>query len=139
MNLTLPGNPRYQPKELQPFFGYDNLYRAIAEVEIATKRTLAEIGIIPPADIVLLTSAVEHALLTIPTTAVDEREKKTKHDIRAWVQLAQERLPLGLRRWIHIPLTSYDVLDTARSLQFLLAHERVVKPLTNKVISLFIQ
>ena len=49
-NLALPGNPRYQPKDLQSVFGYDNLFRAVAEVEIATLKTLAEIGIIPAAD-----------------------------------------------------------------------------------------
>ena len=31
-NLAMPGNPRYQPKEMVPYFGYDNLYRAVAEV-----------------------------------------------------------------------------------------------------------
>ena len=48
-NLALPGNPRYQPKDLQSVFGYDNLFRAVAEVEIATLKTLADIGIIPEA------------------------------------------------------------------------------------------
>ena len=46
-NFSLPGNPRYQPKDLQSVFGYDNLFRAVAEVEIATMKTLADIGIIP--------------------------------------------------------------------------------------------
>src|SRR3989338_4284156 len=139
-NLTLPGNPRYQPKDLQAYFGYDNLFRYVAEVEIATMRTLADIGIIPPADIALLTPEVEQKLLSITTSEVDEVERKiTKHDIRAWVRLAQERSPLGLRRWIHVPLTSYDVLDTARSLQFLRAHTEVVKPLADKVIGHFIE
>ena len=45
-NLALPGNPRYQPKDLQRYFGYDNLFRFVAEVEIATLDTLAEIGVI---------------------------------------------------------------------------------------------
>ena len=54
-NLSLPGNPRYQPKDLQSVFGYDNLFRAVAEVEIATMKTLAEIGIIPEANIASLT------------------------------------------------------------------------------------
>jgi len=139
-NLTLPGNPRYQPKDLQAYFGYDNLFRYVAEVEIATMRTLADIGIIPPADIVLLTPEVEQKLLTITTSEVDEVERNiTKHDIRAWVRIAQERSPQGIRRWIHVPLTSYDALDTARSLQFLRAHTETVKPLADKVIGHLIE
>ncbi len=134
MNLTLPGNPRYQPKDLQSCFGYDNLFRSVAEVEIATMRTLAEIGVIPESDIALLTPEIEQQLLAISTTEVDEVERKvTKHDIRAWVRIAQEKVDPTLRRWIHVPLTSYDALDTARALQFVRGHE-VVRQLTNRVI-----
>lgn len=136
-NLTLPGNPRYQPKDLQQHFGYDNLFRSVAEVEIATMRSLSEIGIIPESDIALLTPEIERQLLSITTTEVDEMERRvTKHDIRAWVRIAQEKVDPKLRRWIHVPLTSYDVLDTARALQFVRGHE-VVKRLTDLVIGYF--
>ncbi|MEK7184890.1 MAG: lyase family protein, partial [Patescibacteria group bacterium] len=145
-NLSLPGNPRYQPKDLQLVFGYDNLFQAVALVEIATMETLAEIGIIPEADIALLTPAVKQGLLAITTTEVDRVEKtdteefgkKTSHDIRAWVRIAQGKVGPKLRRWIHVPLTSYDALDTARALQFVRGHE-VVKRLTDKVIGHFIE
>lgn len=133
-NLTLPGNPRYQPRDLQEYFGYDNLYRPVAEVEIATLKTLGEIGVISKEDITLLSPSVERELLNITTTEVDEVERKiTKHDIRAWVRIAQGKVDPRLRRWIHVPLTSYDALDTARSLQFVRAHQ-VVKKLTNKLL-----
>src|SRR5436190_154776 len=138
-NLSLPGNPRYQPKELQSVFGYDNRFQAVAEVEIATMRTLADIGIIPAADIASLTPAVEQELLAIATTEVDDVERRiTKHDIRAWVRIAQSKVAPGLRRWIHVPLTSYDALDTARALQFVRGHD-VVKRLTDKVIGCFVE
>jgi len=128
MNLALPGNPRYQPKDLVPIFGYDNLYRLVAEVEIAVLKTLGLINVIPESDIALLTPEIEARLLAITTTQVDEMEKVTKHDIRAWVKLAQEILPASLRRWLHVPLTSYDALETARALQFSRAFQHVVRP-----------
>jgi adenylosuccinate lyase len=138
-NLSLPGNPRYQPKDLQSVFGYDNLFRAVAEVEIATMKTLADIGIIPRADIASLTPAVEQELLAITTTEVDDVERNvTKHDIRAWVRIAQGKVAPGLRRWVHVPLTSYDALDTARALQFVRGHE-VVRRLTDRVIGHFVE
>jgi len=141
-NLALPGNPRYQPKDLQEHFGYDNLYKAVAEVEIATLETLAEIGIIPTEDFTLFTSDMRTALLAITSTEVERVEKtdtsefgkKTGHDIRAWVRIAQSKLPPQLRRWVHVPLTSYDVLDTARMLQFRRAHYEVVQPLVQKLL-----
>jgi len=139
MNLSLPGNPRYQPKDLQDCFGYDHLFGAVAEVEIATMKTLAEIGVIPASDIALLTQDVAQELLYIPTTDVDEMERRvTKHDIRAWVRIAQSKVDPKLRRWIHVPLTSYDALDTARALQFVRGHE-VVRRLTDKVIGHFVE
>lgn len=138
-NQSLPGNPRYQPASLVPYFGYDGLFRAVAEVEIATLRTLADIGIIPEDEIADLTPAAEQRLLTIPTTEVDRMEREvTKHDVRAWVRLAQELLGSArLGRWIHVPLTSYDPLDTARVLQFLRAHTAVVWPRSNDVLANF--
>lgn len=123
----LPGNPRYQPKELIPYFGYDNIYRYVAMVELANLEALGEIGVIPTADLNLLTKEIKEKLLAITTTEVDKVEREvTQHDIRAWVQIAQGILPAPLRRWVHVPLTSYDALDTARALQFKLAHQEVV-------------
>ena len=135
LNLALPGNPRYQPKSLQGIFGYDYLYKGVAEVEIAAMRTLAEIGIIPPEVIAHLTDEVVGRLLAITTSQVDEVERTiTRHDIRAWVRIAQGIVGPELKPWVHALLTSYDVLDTGRILLFVRAHA-VVTELTDAVIS----
>ena len=52
--------------------------------------------------------------------------------------IAQGKVDPGLRRWIHVPLTSYDALDTARALQFVRGHE-AVRRLTDKVIGLIVE
>lgn len=138
-NLVLPGNPRYQPQELIPFFGYDNIYKFVADVEIATLETLAEIGAIPEADMNSFTPEDRQMLRAITTTEVDERERKvTKHDIRAWVQIAQSKLDLKIARWVHVPLTSYDALDTARVLQFKQAYVNVTQPKILAVLKEFV-
>lgn len=129
MNTTLPGNLRYQPKELIPMFGYDNLYQTVGEVELATLEVLNEIGMIPNDAMALLTPKKRKEILAIPTTEVDRIERQiTNHDIRAWVLRAQEILGQKLGRWIHIPLTSYDPLSTGRVLQFVRAHQKAIKP-----------
>ena len=139
-NVSLPGNPRYQPKELATFFGYDNLARTLVEVELAALRTLGDALVIKEADIALLTPEIEAKLLAITMSEVDKVEREiTKHDIRALVRLMQEIMPVPLRRWVHVPLTSYDVLDTARALQFVRAHENVVRPKAHAVIECFRQ
>ncbi len=136
VNLALPGNPRYQPKDLIPYFGYDRLVRPFIQVEIATIRTLAEFNVIERADIELFTMEVETKLLSITTSDVDKVEREiTKHDIRALVRVMQDILPAPLRRWVHLPLTSYDVIDTGRALQFAWAHAAVIRPKVEEVIA----
>jgi len=134
-NLTLPGNPRYQPQQLQKYFGYDNIYGFVAEVEIANLKILAERQIMPPETFKLLTPEVEKDLLSITTTAVDKTEREiTGHDIRAWIMEAEKVTPAPLSRWLHIMLTSYDPIETGRALQFLRAHREVVAPLCASVL-----
>lgn len=135
----LPGHPRYQPKELVPFFGYDNLYRTLADVEIAVLRTLAEISIIPAEEIAELTPEKIEEIKAVPTTEIDVIERTvTKHDVRAWVQRIQKILgPLG--RWLHIPLTSFDGLDTGRILQFILAWKHAIRPALVEFTDIFIE
>lgn len=135
--LTLPGNFRYQPKSLQPYFGYDNLMTPVIEVEIAGLQVLGETGIIPSADYALLTPDIIAQLMDITTLEVDEVERKiTKHDIRALVRLMQEILPPPLRRWAHTPFTSYDPLDSARAITFVRAQQKVVGPKAKRAIFL---
>src|SRR5680860_61315 len=121
-NLWMAGNPRYQPRQLTRIFGYDNLYEPYVEVELATLQTLSEFGIMPKEDYDKITDAIRWALSKISTSEVDELEREvTKHDIRALVQIIQKTVKAQAGRWIHVPLTSYDVIDTARALQFLRA------------------
>lgn len=135
--LILPGNPRYQPEEMIPFFGYDKLYEKMAEVEIATMKVLGEIGVIPEEEIKELTPTIANLIRGISTTEVDKIEREiTKHDIRAWVRKAQEIIGGELSRWVHIPLTSYDPLDTGRMLQFREAYRSALKPSISEVVLL---
>ena len=137
-NLTLPGNPRYQPKSLQLIFGYDNLMRPIGEIEIATLKTLGDIDLISKEDIALLTQEKTEQIRNISTTAVDDYERRiTQHDIRAWVIIAQEITGQKLGRWIHVPLTSYDCIDTGRAMQFARAHTEAIRPAIKEVVELF--
>ncbi len=135
VNLMMPGNSRYQPEVLRPIFGHDHLFGPFALVEIAALEVLGDIGVIRAPDIALLTSEVRQQLIKIPTTAVEELERTvTKHDARAWVQIARDILPPPLRPWLHALLTTYDPMDTGRSIMFIRAHEIVVRPMTNNLI-----
>ncbi len=125
----MPGNPRTQPKDLQAWFGYDNTTGFYVEVQLASMLTLHEFGIISDVDINLLTPDIKAQLKGITTTKNDEIERTiTNHDIRALVHQIQAILPEALRRWVHVPMTSYDVIDTSRAFQYTYAHQQVVRP-----------
>lgn len=129
LRLEMPGNPRYQPKSLIPYFGYDNLARFLIEVEWALLESLVDIKVIPEKEAKLLTYELKELLIsTITTTVLDEREKITKHDIRALVQLMQENMPEPLRKWVHYSATSYDVIENARIIAYKRAFREVTLP-----------
>lgn len=118
LNEVQPGNPRYQPRVTKPILGYDHLYRPYVEVELAMLRALANRGVIPADVIATLTPQLEARLLTITTTEVDKVERaETNHDIRALVLVMKRRMGnRRLARYLHLGLTSYDVIDTGRAL-----------------------
>lgn len=136
-NYALPGNPRYQPNSLVGIFGYDNLYIPVAQVELAGLIVLADIGVIPKEEFALLTPEMAERILQIRTSDVDELERKvTKHDIRALVRIIQEILPEALRRWVHVPFTSYDPLETGRILQYAGVHRDVINPKSKGLVGI---
>jgi adenylosuccinate lyase len=101
---------RYTNPEMGSLWTDENRYRTWLDVEIAVCEAWAKLGKIPPA-----------ALKTIKAKAgfevkrIDEIERVVKHDIIAFLTSVNEKVgPEG--RFIHMGLTSYDVVDTALSL-----------------------
>jgi adenylosuccinate lyase len=80
------------------------------QVEIAVCEAWADMGVIPSEDMAAIRGA------TVQAERSEELFQITHHDMIAFTRAIAERLgPAG--RWIHLGLTSSDVLDTALSLQ----------------------
>jgi len=123
-NLQMPGDGRYQPDKLKPFFGYDQWAGWLIIVEWFWMKTLAKIGAIPQEDAKHLMEGTLFILLSeIKTTDQDRLEKETKHDILALLALMRKHLPIRLHRWLHFCATSYDIINTAYALQLKTAFE----------------
>jgi len=140
LNGLMVGYFRYQPKRLVQCgcFGYNQEYKPVAQFELAGMETLGEIGVISPSDFTLLTHEIKQGILDIETTRVDELERSgAGHDIRAFTVLMQQILPQCLRRWAHVPFTSYDPLGTALALKLLKAHQEVISIDVKQVIRFF--
>ncbi len=118
--LFMPGDGRYQPKELKPYLGYDMWAAFLIVVEWFWLLTLAKCKIIPNEEAKILTYDNLLILLkNITTTKQDAEEKGTKdkkgtnHDILALLNLIKQYLPC---RWWHFGATSYDIICTAYAL-----------------------
>ncbi len=83
------------------------------EVELAALDAWAELGAVPAE------SAARIRAEAAPPTPehVAEIERRTNHDLAAFVDAVGERLDEEGSRWLHYGLTSSDVIDTALALQ----------------------
>src|SRR5438093_3921881 len=81
-------------------------------IEVLACEAWARLGRIPQGDLEAI-----HAKAVVPSPQrVEEIERVTNHDVAAFVQAAAE--PIGeAGRWVHLGLTSSDLLDTALALQ----------------------
>jgi adenylosuccinate lyase len=81
------------------------------EIELASVEAWSEIGRVPVADAAICR---ERASFTVE--AVSERERVTRHDVAAFVDVVAGSVGHE-GRWIHFGLTSSDVLDTGLAMQ----------------------
>ncbi len=100
---TLPGMAKIWTDE--------NRFTKMLEVEILACEALARQKIIPPADLARIRKRAKFSVKRI-----DQIEKKTKHDVIAFLTNIAENVGPS-SRYIHQGLTSSDVLDTALSVQ----------------------
>ena len=102
---------RYTLAEMGRIWAESERFQHMLRVEIAVARAQAARGTVPAA---VLTAIENRARIDIERIA--EIEKTTDHDVIAFVnQVAESVGPEG--RFLHLGLTSSDVLDTALALQ----------------------
>jgi adenylosuccinate lyase len=101
---------RYTRPEMGGVWTDENRYRKWLDVEIAVCEAWARLGKVPPA---ALREIKAKAGFTVER--IDEIEKVVKHDIIAFLTSVAEKVGPH-SRFIHLGLTSYDVVDTALSL-----------------------
>ncbi len=101
---------RYSRPAMKQVWSDDNKYQKWLQVELAACEAWAEEGVIPQDDMARLRQArySEQRMMEIFET--------TRHDVTAFLTSITEGLgPEG--RWLHLGLTSSDMLDTALGLQ----------------------
>ncbi len=115
--------PRYSREKMTAVWSQENKYRKWLDVEVAACEAMVTLGKVPAA-------AVENikAKAVINVDRIDEIEKVTKHDVIAFVSSLTEVIGDD-GRFIHMGLTSSDVLDTALAVQLKEASEILLQDL----------
>ena len=112
--------PRYTLPEMGAIWADEARFAAMLRVEIAVARAQSNRGLIPESAV----AAIE-AKATVDVDRIAELERSTDHDVIAFVsQVAETVGPDG--RYLHLGLTSSDVVDTALALQLRSAGERLI-------------
>jgi len=103
--------PRYTPAELTELWSPKVRYATWLEVELAACAAMETRGLVPAG-----TAAELRALdLQLDPERIDAIERVTKHDVIAFLTHVEE-LAGEPARWLHLGMTSSDVLDTSLAL-----------------------
>ena len=115
--------PRYTLPEMGALWTDQARFEAMLLVELAVARAQARRGLIPADALAALEASAR-----VDVARIAEIERTTDHDVIAFVsQVAESVGPSG--RYLHLGLTSSDVVDTALALQLRAASERLMSDL----------
>jgi adenylosuccinate lyase len=103
--------PRYSREIMTKIWSPENRYKKWLDVEILACEAMAKLGKIPESALKNIKENV-----SIKVERIDEIEKTTKHDVIAFLTSLTEKVGED-GRFIHMGLTSSDVLDTALAVQ----------------------
>lgn len=103
---------RYSLKEIRNIWTLESKFAYYLKVELAVCEAYAQIGEIPQNK---LEEIKEKASFNIDR--ISEIEQEVKHDVIAFLTNVNESVGEDLAQYIHVGLTSSDVIDTAFALQ----------------------
>lgn len=134
-NSISPLDSRYKKfspilyKNFTSIFSEDAFIRYCAKAEIALLETLMEFGICPKTQL---------NKIKINPKEVYQQEEKTDHQQAALVNVLKRYVPTNVKPYVHLFATSFDIVDTAKSLQLKDFINNIYNPLAKNFISILI-
>jgi adenylosuccinate lyase len=123
---------RYSRPAMKRVWSDENKYQKWLDVELAVAEAWSEEGVIPQDDIARLRGARYHHQRMM------EIFETTRHDVTAFLTSITEGIgPEG--RWLHLGMTSSDMLDTAQALQMVEAGQLLLQDLDQAIQALEVQ
>jgi adenylosuccinate lyase len=112
--------PRYTRPQMGKLWEEEAKYQAWLDVELAVAEAMVEDGLLPEDALVEIKSKA-----TFSVDRIEEIEAETKHDVIAFLTNIEENVGPA-SRFLHLGLTSSDVLDTANALLLTKATEILI-------------
>jgi len=119
-----PTDYRYAVSELRDYLSEEAFVQYKAKIEAALARVFEHRGILSKE----LCDEIVEAASRVNAAEVYEEEKRTKHDIRALVNVIRNKVSDKAKSFVHLGATSYDVVDTANALRYKDAVMKVIIP-----------
>ena len=113
--------PRYTRPEMAAIWEPENRFRIWLEVEIAACEAWNKLGRIPDDALEVIRERADFDIARI-----DEVEEEVKHDVIAFLTAVGEKVG-PQSRYIHMGMTSSDVLDTSFGVQLVQAADLILK------------
>ncbi|MDW7998243.1 MAG: lyase family protein, partial [Thermodesulfovibrio sp.] len=129
---------RYTRKEMGQIWTDENKFRKWLLVEIAVCEAWAELGKIPSDALQEIKAKItpeEWFKSKEDIKRIEEIESEVKHDVIAFLTFVAEKIG-PVSRYIHLGLTSYDVVDTALALLIKESGEIILNDL-RKLLEIF--
>lgn len=102
---------RYSRSEMKKIWELENKFRRFLDVEIAVCEAYNKLGKVPDENL-----AEIRATANFDVARIDEIEQEVRHDVIAFLTNVNENVPERSNKYIHMGLTSSDVIDTANAL-----------------------
>jgi len=102
---------RYSREEISKIWDLETKFDYYLKVELAVCDAYAELGVIPAEAAKAIRQKAKFSV-----ERIDEIEREVRHDVIAFLTCVNESLG-DLGRYVHVGLTSSDVIDTAFALQ----------------------
>ncbi len=119
-----PTDYRYAVAELRDYLSDEAYVRYKAKIEAAVVQVFEKRGMLKQD----LCDEIVEAASNVTAAEVYEEEQKTRHDIRALVNVIRSKVSDEAKPFVHLGATSYDVVDTANALRYKDAVLNVIIP-----------
>jgi adenylosuccinate lyase len=125
--------PRYSRPEMTQVWSPETRFRIWFEIEAYAAEAMAEIGVIPKAAAKAIWEKGTQAKFDV--MRIDEIEKVTRHDVIAFLTHLAEFIGPDAR-FVHLGLTSSDVLDTCLAVQLRRASDILITDIDHLLAAL---